>query len=175
MSDQTIKLPLVPLRDMVVFPSMMAPFVVGRRASIQALEAMGRDHPGVVVVDRPRPHEFWLGRWRIQSRQAVRGCHHVELGPSVLVRRVEDQLLGDLYQRGIQSVIVEGGAVVLSEFIRRGLWQKMMIFVAPALIGGGDAPAIFSGDAVQRLTDAYRFRFDRVELVGGDLMITAYP
>jgi ATP-dependent Lon protease len=38
MSDQTIKLPLVPLRDMVVFPSMMAPFVVGRRASIQALE-----------------------------------------------------------------------------------------------------------------------------------------
>src|SRR5437867_190377 len=39
MSDQTIKLPLVPLRDMVVFPSMMAPFVVGRRASILALEA----------------------------------------------------------------------------------------------------------------------------------------
>jgi ATP-dependent Lon protease len=39
MSDNTIQLPLVPLRDMVVFPSMMAPFVVGRRASIQALEA----------------------------------------------------------------------------------------------------------------------------------------
>ena len=34
-----LDLPLVPLRDMVVFPSMMAPFVVGRRASIQALEA----------------------------------------------------------------------------------------------------------------------------------------
>src|SRR6202140_3445258 len=32
-------LPLVPLRDMVVFPAMMAPFVVGRRASILALEA----------------------------------------------------------------------------------------------------------------------------------------
>ncbi|HVS32057.1 MAG TPA: endopeptidase La [Thermoanaerobaculia bacterium] len=32
-------LPLVPLRDMVVFPSMMAPFVVGRKASITALEA----------------------------------------------------------------------------------------------------------------------------------------
>src|SRR4030095_16809656 len=34
-----VQLPLVPLRDMVVFPSMMAPFVVGRRASIMALEA----------------------------------------------------------------------------------------------------------------------------------------
>src|SRR5947209_9852748 len=39
MSDQTLHLPLVPLRDMVVYPSMMSPFVVGRRASILALEA----------------------------------------------------------------------------------------------------------------------------------------
>src|SRR5918912_4606568 len=37
--QRPINLPLVPLRDMVVFPSMMAPFVVGRRASILALEA----------------------------------------------------------------------------------------------------------------------------------------
>jgi ATP-dependent Lon protease len=32
-------LPLVPLRDMVVFPRMMAPFVVGRASSISALES----------------------------------------------------------------------------------------------------------------------------------------
>src|SRR5512146_3491220 len=32
-------LPLVPLRDMVVFPRMMAPFVVGRASSLAALEA----------------------------------------------------------------------------------------------------------------------------------------
>src|SRR5215475_9696622 len=32
-------LPLVPLRDMVVFPHQMSPFVVGRESSIRALEA----------------------------------------------------------------------------------------------------------------------------------------
>jgi ATP-dependent Lon protease len=32
------KLPLVPLRDMVVFPHMMAPFIVGRESSVRALE-----------------------------------------------------------------------------------------------------------------------------------------
>ncbi len=39
-------LPVVPLRDMVVFPHMMAPFVVGRRPSVVALErALARpDH-----------------------------------------------------------------------------------------------------------------------------------
>ena len=86
-----------------------------------------------------------------------------------------EQLLGDLCARGIQSVIVEGGSVIHSEFIRRRLWQKLIVFVAPALVGGSEAPSIFAGDPVQRLTEAYRFRFDQAKLVGVDLMVTAYP
>ena len=85
------------------------------------------------------------------------------------------RVFGELYARGIRSVIVEGGSVVHSEVIRRGLWQKMILFVAPMVIGGAEAPAIFSGEAVSRLTEAHRFRFDRCELVGADLMIVAYP
>lgn len=85
------------------------------------------------------------------------------------------RVFGELYARGVRSVIVEGGSIVHSEVIRQGLWQKMVLFVAPMLVGGADAPAIFAGQAVSRLTDAYRFRFDRCELVGSDLMITAYP
>jgi diaminohydroxyphosphoribosylaminopyrimidine deaminase/5-amino-6-(5-phosphoribosylamino)uracil reductase len=86
-----------------------------------------------------------------------------------------EQLLTDLYGREIHSLIVEGGSFVHSEFIRRRLWQKMILFVAPMIVGGAAAPSIFAGDPVQRLTEAYRFRFDRAELVGGDLMLTAYP
>jgi diaminohydroxyphosphoribosylaminopyrimidine deaminase/5-amino-6-(5-phosphoribosylamino)uracil reductase len=86
-----------------------------------------------------------------------------------------DELLADLYERGIHSVIVEGGSSVLSEFIRRGLWQKMILFVAPMIVGGANAPSIFTGDGVASLTDAHRFRFDQVERVGSDVMITAYP
>ena len=84
-------------------------------------------------------------------------------------------VLAELYARGIQSVIVEGGAQVISDFLRAGLWQKMILFVAPMAVGGGSSPSILSGDGVQRLTEAHRFRFDRAELVGRDLMITAYP
>ncbi|HSY49591.1 MAG TPA: bifunctional diaminohydroxyphosphoribosylaminopyrimidine deaminase/5-amino-6-(5-phosphoribosylamino)uracil reductase RibD [Thermoanaerobaculia bacterium] len=85
-----------------------------------------------------------------------------------------DALLDNLYGRGIQSIIVEGGSNVLSEFISRGLWQKMILFVAPMIVGGNTAPSLFSGDGVATLMDAYCFRFDRVEVVGADLMITAY-
>jgi diaminohydroxyphosphoribosylaminopyrimidine deaminase/5-amino-6-(5-phosphoribosylamino)uracil reductase len=86
-----------------------------------------------------------------------------------------DVLLADLYERGIHSVIVEGGSQVLSEFIRRGLWQKMILFIAPMFIGGAIAPSIFSGKGVAKLMDAYSFRFERVEAVGGGVMIVAYP
>ncbi len=37
-SQEPLLLPIVPLRDMVVFPHMMAPFVVGRKPSVVALE-----------------------------------------------------------------------------------------------------------------------------------------
>jgi diaminohydroxyphosphoribosylaminopyrimidine deaminase/5-amino-6-(5-phosphoribosylamino)uracil reductase len=83
-------------------------------------------------------------------------------------------VLRELHARGIQSVMVEGGAAVHTEVLRQELWQKMILFVAPMIIGGANAPAIFAGE-VTRLTEAHRFRFDRAELVGRDLMITAYP
>ena len=35
---KNLDLPFVPLRDMVVFPHMMAPFIVGRESSVRALE-----------------------------------------------------------------------------------------------------------------------------------------
>jgi ATP-dependent Lon protease len=42
--DETIELPLLPLRDIVVFPHMVAPLFVGRTKSVNALaNAMGRD------------------------------------------------------------------------------------------------------------------------------------
>jgi diaminohydroxyphosphoribosylaminopyrimidine deaminase / 5-amino-6-(5-phosphoribosylamino)uracil reductase len=84
-------------------------------------------------------------------------------------------VLRELRTRGVQSLIVEGGSLLHSDFIRRHLWQKMIVFVAPAIVGGADAPSIFSGEPVSRLTDAYRFRFDRAEMVGSDLMVVGYP
>ncbi|HEV7424796.1 MAG TPA: bifunctional diaminohydroxyphosphoribosylaminopyrimidine deaminase/5-amino-6-(5-phosphoribosylamino)uracil reductase RibD [Thermoanaerobaculia bacterium] len=86
-----------------------------------------------------------------------------------------DALLADLYTRGIHSLIVEGGSNVLSSFIRAGLWQKMIVFIAPMFVGGAEAPSIFGAEGVAKLADAYRFRFEGVEVVGEDVMIVGYP
>lgn len=84
-------------------------------------------------------------------------------------------VLKELDRRGVRSVIAEGGSLVHSQLIRERLWQKMAIFVAPMVIGGATAPSIFGGDGVEELTDAFRFRFDAVDTIGSDLLITAYP
>lgn len=69
-SDEFLTLPVVPLRDMVVFPHMMAPFVVGRKPSVTALEqALEREDSMIFLVtqkdpkvDNPGPDDvFGLG------------------------------------------------------------------------------------------------------------------
>src|SRR5262245_29321719 len=64
----TETLPAVPLRDVVMFPHMLIPFIVGRPQSIRALEdAFGRDHRVFVAaqhdasVDDPRPDHLCHG------------------------------------------------------------------------------------------------------------------
>ena len=53
---QRESLPVVPLRDMVVFPHMMAPFIVGRESSVRALEiALGTAAKRIFLVAQRDP------------------------------------------------------------------------------------------------------------------------
>jgi ATP-dependent Lon protease len=60
------RVPMMPVRDMVIFPEMMHPFIVGREASVRALEeALAGDKKIFLVtqhdasVDDPKPDEIF--------------------------------------------------------------------------------------------------------------------
>jgi len=64
--SETRTLPMMPIRDVVIFPHMMTPFVVGREASIRALEeALAGDKRIFLAtqhdpsVDDPKPNEIY--------------------------------------------------------------------------------------------------------------------
>jgi ATP-dependent Lon protease len=64
--SDTRRLPMMPIRDVVIFPFMMTPFVVGRESSVRALEeALGADKKIFLAtqhdasVDEPRPDEIY--------------------------------------------------------------------------------------------------------------------
>jgi diaminohydroxyphosphoribosylaminopyrimidine deaminase/5-amino-6-(5-phosphoribosylamino)uracil reductase len=53
------------------------------------------------------------------------------------------EILSDLHQRGIQSLLVEGGARLLRSFLDQGLWDEARVETAPLCLGQGvTAPSI---------------------------------
>lgn len=48
-----------------------------------------------------------------------------------------DNILSDLYNRNIQSLIVEGGAALHKNFIDEYIWDEARVFVSPNTFGGG--------------------------------------
>jgi len=88
-------LPVVPLRDMVVFPHMMAPFIVGREPSVRALEiALGGPARRIFLVAQRDP-------------------------------KVDDPVRDDLYDLGVVARVVQnlklpnGNIKVMVEGVRR--------------------------------------------------------
>ena len=64
--SETKRLPMMPIRDVVIFPFMMTPFVVGRESSVRALEeAMAGDKKIFLAsqhdasIDEPKPNEIY--------------------------------------------------------------------------------------------------------------------
>jgi ATP-dependent Lon protease len=91
--DKPVQLPIVPLRDMVVFPHMMAPFVVGRKPSVVALErALGRADKRIFLatqrdpkVDEPGPEDVY------QLGVIARVVQHLQLASGNIKVMVEGQ------------------------------------------------------------------------------------
>ncbi len=64
--SDTKRLPMMPVRDVVIFPHMMTPFVVGRESSVRALEDALAGEKKIFLatqhdasVDEPRPEEIY--------------------------------------------------------------------------------------------------------------------
>jgi Pyrimidine reductase, riboflavin biosynthesis len=79
-----------------------------------------------------------------------------------------DSLLGDLASMGISSVLVEGGARVLTSFLKARQFQRVVCFVAPILLGEGKRAVDDLG--VEEVSQALRFSSARPRRVGTDLL-----
>ena len=63
---EQVKLPMVPIRDVVIFPYMLVPFVIGRKSSVRALEVATEGDKRIFLatqydasVDNPKPNEIY--------------------------------------------------------------------------------------------------------------------
>src|SRR5712691_6930122 len=73
------RVPMMPVRDLVIFPQMMNPFIVGRESSLRALEeALATDKKIFLAtqhdasVDDPKPEEIYTVGTLANIVQSVR-------------------------------------------------------------------------------------------------------
>ena len=84
-------------------------------------------------------------------------------------------VLDELGSRGVLQLMVEGGAGVAHAFHRRGLVDRYVVYLAPALFGGDDAAGLFRGAGAMSIDQLWRGRFVAVERVGDDLRLDLAP
>lgn len=85
---------------------------------------------------------------------------------------LKDVLL-QLGNRNITSLLVEGGAEIFSSFIRQRLFDKISIFIAPILIGDGvDA---IRGLHIDRIKEAVELINVNIKRIDAQLFIQGYP
>jgi diaminohydroxyphosphoribosylaminopyrimidine deaminase/5-amino-6-(5-phosphoribosylamino)uracil reductase len=80
-------------------------------------------------------------------------------------------LLVDLYRRGVRTALLEGGPTLAGAFLKAGLVDRVIAYLAPKLLGEGAAALGAAG--VTTITEAISLDVADVALIGPDLRLTA--
>ena len=83
-------------------------------------------------------------------------------------------LLAHLGKRDVQGLLLEGGPTLAWAFLRAREVDKLVLYVAPKLLGGSDAPGIVGGTGFAPVGEAARVEISSFEKVGDDLRVEAY-
>jgi diaminohydroxyphosphoribosylaminopyrimidine deaminase / 5-amino-6-(5-phosphoribosylamino)uracil reductase len=81
------------------------------------------------------------------------------------------EALRKLHENGIWSLLVEGGQNLSTALLKAGLVDRLQLFIAPRLLGGGTRSVL--GLGVQRMEDIVPFKDFKWQQVGTDMLLTA--
>ena len=82
-------------------------------------------------------------------------------------------VLATLWERGIRRVLIEGGPTITSAFLRAGLVDRAVAYLAPALLGAG--PTAVSDLGITSIDQIARFAITDVVRLGPDIRLTLLP
>lgn len=83
-------------------------------------------------------------------------------------------LMDELGQRGITSLLIEGGGTTLAAAFTADIVDKVMFFVAPKILGGRDAVTPVEGAGFATIDEAIQLERMTATPIGPDLLIEAY-
>ena len=84
------------------------------------------------------------------------------------------ELMIELANREIASVLVEGGGTITASFIENGLADKFIAFISPIIIGGKDAISPVEGEGIEKISDVVKIHNFSVRKLGEDIVVEGY-
>jgi len=84
------------------------------------------------------------------------------------------RLMEALGKMDFLSVMIEGGAEINASALQEGVVDKVLLFLAPILIGGKSTPPAVGGEGIETLRQSTRLRNVRIERFGEDVLIEGY-
>lgn len=128
-----------------------------------------------VVTDGEAPTWIFTGPSPDPDKRARLEAAGVRVFETTGGERVNlEQVLDTLGASEISSLLVEGGGQVNASFVEQGLADKLVLYVAPKLVGGQGAPTFLEGLGVAEMGEAVELDGLRVEQLGPDLKLEAY-
>ncbi|WP_053365935.1 bifunctional diaminohydroxyphosphoribosylaminopyrimidine deaminase/5-amino-6-(5-phosphoribosylamino)uracil reductase RibD [Bacillus sp. FJAT-27245] len=85
------------------------------------------------------------------------------------------EVLDILGEKLVSSVLVEGGGTIHASFIDKKLVDKVILYLAPKLIGGKAAPTFLEGAGATTMADVIDLEHTTIERIGRDFKFTGYP
>jgi diaminohydroxyphosphoribosylaminopyrimidine deaminase/5-amino-6-(5-phosphoribosylamino)uracil reductase len=82
-------------------------------------------------------------------------------------------LVRALGKRDVQGVVVEGGPTLAWSFVEEGLVDRIVVYLAPVLVGGAAAPGVVMGAGFAPIAEALALDVTSVERIGDDLKVEA--
>ncbi|QOR72550.1 bifunctional diaminohydroxyphosphoribosylaminopyrimidine deaminase/5-amino-6-(5-phosphoribosylamino)uracil reductase RibD [Ruania alkalisoli] len=146
----------------------------GRQPLRVILDPSGTTAPGSRVLDAAAPTLLVLGTDapepdapdRVQIARVPKAMK--EAGGLDL-----DSVLATLYARDVRSILLEGGPSLAGSFLAAGLVDRVVAYLAPALLGAG--PAALADAGVATIAGTHRLEPIDVTTLGPDIRLIARP
>lgn len=110
-----------------------------------------------------------------EAEKSLLAQNHVDVFRTNSEKITVQEVLNTLGKKDIQSLYVEGGSTVHSQFVRNKCFQECHWYIAPKLLGGTDAYSPVGGLSPSSMSEAIQLEFVATEQLGQDLKITARP
>lgn len=80
-------------------------------------------------------------------------------------------LMRTLGEKGIDSVLLEGGSELNASMLKENLVNKLEVYIAPKIIGSNNAKTVVGGEGISLMRNAYMFKNPKITQFGDDIKI----